>query len=169
MTLLKAAVKSMIKIKEHGFRYRGLDIKIHPLARIVKPEVIEIDDFAMIDDFAFINGGAGIKIGKYVHIGSFASVVGGGELVIEDYATIGQGTKIITAADGYLGDDMASAAVDENSGTATGGRVIIEKGAFIGNDVMIHPNVRIGQGSVIDSYSRVVEDVRPKGINRERP
>src|SRR3972149_5006932 len=68
----------MIKIKEHGFRYRGLDIKIHPLARIVKPEVIEIDDFAMVDDFAFINGGAGIKIGKYVHIGSFASVVGGG-------------------------------------------------------------------------------------------
>ena len=56
----------------------GQEVKIYPLVKIVKPEVIEIGDYSMIDDFTFIYGGKGIKIGRYVHIASFASIISAG-------------------------------------------------------------------------------------------
>ncbi|OGO23636.1 MAG: hypothetical protein A2144_01385 [Chloroflexi bacterium RBG_16_50_9] len=145
--------------EKHCFRYCGQDIKIHPLAKIVRPEVIDIDDFSVIDDFTFINGGAGIQIGKHVHIASFTSIVGGGKLVIGDYATIGHGTKIITAKETFLNEMMAPVDLLEETSPATRDKVIIEKGVVIGNDVVIHPNVRISEGAVIDNHSQVLADV----------
>jgi galactoside O-acetyltransferase len=145
----------MIENENNRLKYYGQDIKIHPLASIVKPEVIEVGDFSVIDDFAFINGGAGIKIGKHVHIASFVSVVGGGELIIGDHTIIGHGTKIITAINSYQNQDAVPADLLEDLGAANKGKVIIEKGVFIGNDVVVHPNTRIREGSIIGSYSQV--------------
>ncbi|HEY0087258.1 MAG TPA: hypothetical protein VGB37_00350, partial [Candidatus Lokiarchaeia archaeon] len=69
-------------------KYCGKDVIIYPLAKIIKPDVIKIDDHSRIDDFVFINGGNGVKIGKYVHIASFVSVIGGGYLELGDYSAI---------------------------------------------------------------------------------
>ena len=41
----------------------GKDVTIFPLAKMVKPEVIEISDQSRIGDFTFTYGGKGIKIG----------------------------------------------------------------------------------------------------------
>ena len=55
-------VKSKIKC--------GEDVEIYPLAKIIKPNVVEIGEHSKVDDFTFIYGGSGIKIGRYVHIAS---------------------------------------------------------------------------------------------------
>ena len=60
---------------------------------------------------------------------------------------------------------MAYGDLLENSGTAIKGRIIIEKGALIGSDVVIHPDVRIGEGAVVGSCSQVLEDVDPWSTN----
>ena len=62
----------------------GKDVKIYELAKLIKPEVIEIGEGTQIDDFAFINGGKGILIGRFNHICSFVTVIGGGELITGD-------------------------------------------------------------------------------------
>ena len=80
----------------------GEDVKIYPLAKIVKPEVIEIGDYSMVDDFTFIYGGRGIKIGRYVHIASFVSIIGGGELRLGDYTVLANGSRILTGKIGAL-------------------------------------------------------------------
>ncbi len=147
----------------------GEEVKIFPLAKIIKPEVIEIGAHSMVDDFTFIYGGKGITIGRYVHIASFVSIIGGGELLIGDYAAIACGSRIITGTDTYYGGKRMSAALPASQRNVIAGKVIIEKDAFIGTNVVIHPNVIIGEGAIIGSNSLVIKDIEPWTINVGSP
>jgi galactoside O-acetyltransferase len=147
----------------------GKEVKIYPLAKIVNPEVVEIGDYSMIDDFTFINGGKGIKIGRYVHIASFVSIIGGGELILGDYADIACGARILTGSDTYHGGKRMTSALPLEQRNLVRGKVIIEKDAFIGTNVVVHPNVRIGEGAVIGSNSLVLKDIEPWSVNVGSP
>jgi acetyltransferase-like isoleucine patch superfamily enzyme len=147
----------------------GQEVKIYPLAKIVKPEVIELGDYSMIDDFSFIFGGKGIKIGRYVHIAAFVSIIGGGELVVGDYADIAYGSRILTGTDSYHGGKRMSTALPPEQRNVIMGKIVIEKDAFIGTNVVIHPNVTIGEGAIIGSNSLVLKDVEPWSINVGSP
>ena len=147
----------------------GEDVRIYPLAKIVKPEVIEIGEHSMIDDFIFINGGKGIKIGRYVHIASFVSIIGGGELILDDYTVLATGSRILTGTDTYYGGKRMSTALPEEQRNVVRGKIVIEKDAFIGTNVVVHPNVRIGEGAIIGSNSLVLKDVEPWSINVGSP
>ena len=156
------------KVKRRLKRY-GKSVKIYPLAKIVKPEVIEIGDHSMIDDFTFINGGRGIKIGRYVHIASFVSIIGGGELVLDDYTVLANGSRILTGTDTYYGGKRMSTALPLEQRNVVRGKIVIEKDAFIGTNAVVHPNVTIGEGAVIGSTSLVLKDVEPWSINVGSP
>lgn len=147
----------------------GQGAKIYPLAKIIKPEVIEFGDYSMIDDFTFIYGGKGIKIGRYVHIAAFVSITGGGELVVGDYADIAYGSRILTGTDSYHGGKRMSTALPPEQRNVIIGKVVIEKDAFIGTNVVIHPNVTIGEGAIIGSNSLVLKDIEPWSINVGSP
>ena len=147
----------------------GREVKIYSMAKIVKPEVIEIGDYCMIDDFTFVYGGKGIRIGRYVHIASFVSIIGEGELVVGDYADIACGSRILTGTDTYHDGKRMSTALPQEQRNVTLGRVVIEKDAFVGTNVVIHPNVKIGEGAIIGSNSLVLKDVEPWSINVGSP
>ena len=147
----------------------GESVKIYPLAKIVKPEVIEIGDHSMIDDFTFINGGKGIKIGRYVHIASFVSIIGGGELILGDYTVLANGSRILTGTDTYHGGKRMSTALPLEQRNVVRGKIVIEKDAFLGNNVVVHPNVRIGEGAIIGSNSLALKDIEPWSINVGSP
>ncbi|MDD5503058.1 MAG: acyltransferase [Candidatus Thermoplasmatota archaeon] len=147
----------------------GDDVKIFPLAKIVKAEQVEIGDHSMIDDFTFINGGRGIKIGRYAHIASFVSIIGGGELVLGDYCVIACGARILTGTDSYRGGRRMSTALPKEQRNVIVGKVIVGKDAFIGTNVVVHPNVTIGEGAIIGSNSLVLKDVKPWTINVGSP
>ena len=136
---------------------------------IIKPEVIEIGNNSMIDDFTLINGGNGITIGNYVHIASFVSIIGGGQLILGDYVVLACGARILTATDTYYGGKRMSSALPEDQRNVIRGKVIIERDAFIGTNVVVHPNVKIGEGAVVGSNSLVLKDVKPWSINVGSP
>jgi len=147
----------------------GKGVRIFPLAKIVNPGVIEIGDCSMIDDFTFIYGGKGIRIGRYVHVASFVSVIGGGELVVGDYADVACGSRILTGTDNYKGGSRMSSALPYEQRSVTRGTVVIGKDAFVGTNVVVHPNVTIGEGAVIGSNSLVLHDIEPWTINVGSP
>jgi len=147
----------------------GEGVKIYPMAKIVNLEMVEIGEGSMIDDFTFINGGNGVKIGRYVHIACSACIIGGGELIVDDYAVIGYGSKIVTGTDTYYGGKRMSTALPVEQRNVLLGKVVIEKDAFIATNVVVHPNVRIGEGAVIGSNSLVLKDVEPWSINVGSP
>ena len=156
------------KIKE-SFKSCGKNVIVHPLAKIVKPDVIEVGDYTMIDDFTFINGGNGITIGKYVHVAAFSCIIGGGKLVVGDNCVIGYGARIITGTDDYHGGKRMSTALPEEQRNVVRGRIVLEKDSFIGSNSVIHPNVTIGEGAIIGSNSLVIKDVEPWTINVGSP
>ena len=147
----------------------GQGVTIYHLAKVAQPEVIDIGDHSMIDDFTFINGGKGIRIGKYVHIASFVSVIGGGELTVGDYVDISCGSRILTGTDTYYGGKRMSTALPQEQRNVTIGKAVIEKDAFIGTNVVIHPNVSIGEGAIVGSNSLVLKDIEPWSINVGSP
>lgn len=147
----------------------GKGVRIYGLAKIVSPEAVEIGDGSMIDDFTFIYGGRGIRIGRFVHIASFVSVIGGGELVVGDYADIACGSRILTGTDTHNGGRRMSSALPYEQRSVARGNVVIEKDAFVGTNVVVHPNVTIGEGAVIGSNSLVLRDIEPWTINVGSP
>lgn len=147
----------------------GENVKIYDLAKIVAPEHIEIGNNSMIDDFSFIYGGTSIQIGDYVHISSFVSIIGGGELILGDYSVLACGARILTGTDTYYNGKRMSTALPEEERNVIRGKTIIEKDAFIGTNVVVHPNVTIGEGAIIGSNSLVLKDVEPWTINVGSP
>lgn len=152
-----------------NFRYLGKNVKIYPTAKIVKSEVVEIGDNSMIDDFTFINGGKGIKIGRYVHIANFVSIIGGGELEIGDYAVIAAGARIITGTDTYHDGARMSTTLPPDQRNVKLGKIVISKDAFVGANAVVHPNVIIGEGAIIASCSVVLGDCEPWTIYAGAP
>ena len=147
----------------------GKNVKIFPTAKIVNPSVIEIGDNTTIDDFTFINGGQGITFGRYLHIGSFTSIIGGGELSVGDFVVLACGSRILTGTDTYHGGSRMSTSLPIEQRNPIVGTVRIERDAFIGTNVVVHPNVTIGEGAIIGSNSLVTHDIQPYTINIGSP
>lgn len=151
------------------FKKIGKNVKIFELAKIIKPEVIEIGDNSEIDDFSFIYGGKGIKIGRYVHISRFVSIIGGGELFLGDYTVLADGARILTGTDSYQGGKRMSTCLPLEQRNLKVSFVRIEKDAFVGTNAIIHPGVTVGEGAIIGSNSLVLRDVEPWSINIGSP
>jgi acetyltransferase-like isoleucine patch superfamily enzyme len=145
--------------------YIGPGVKIYEMAKIAHPEVVEIGEGTQIDDFVFLNGGHGIKIGRYNHFASFVSVIGGGELITGDYAGVAAGARIVTGTHHYGDGKRISPLITEEEQFVIRGIVVLEKDVFVGTNAIIHPNVTIGDGAIIGSGGLVLKDVEPWTIN----
>ena len=151
------------------FKHIGKNVKIFPLVKIVKPEVVEIGEGTQIDDFIFINGGKGTRIGKFNHFSTFVSIIGGGELITGDYVGIATGSRIITGTHHYKGGRRISPLIPEEEQFVIQGRIVLEKDVFIGANVVIHPDVIVGEGAIIGSGSLVLKNIEPWTINVGSP
>ena len=144
-----------------GFRSIGKDVTIWPLAKIVAPEVISIGDSVMIDDFVLLMGGAATRIGSFVHISCHASVVGGGEFVMEDFSGLSGGVRVYTGTDDYTAPLLTNPTVPEPYRITLRSFVHLHKHAVIGTNSVILPGVTIGEGAAIGANSLVTRDCEP--------
>jgi galactoside O-acetyltransferase len=148
-----------------SLKHMGPGAKIYEMAKIVRPEVVEIGEGTQIDDFVLINGGNGIRIGRYNHIASFVSVVGGGQLITGDYVGIAAGARIVTGTHHYGDGKRISPLIPEEEQCVIKGIVVLDRDVFVGTNAIIHPNVTIGEGAIIGSGGLVLGDVEPWTIN----
>jgi galactoside O-acetyltransferase len=139
----------------------GKDVVIHPVAKIVSPEVVHIGDSVIIDDFVFIMGGKKVVIGSFVHIGCFSSIAGGGELIMEDFSGLSGGVRIYTGSEDFSGACLTNAAVPYPYRKPIRSFVHLKKHAVIGANTTIMPGVTIGEGAVIGANSFVIRNCKP--------
>lgn len=146
-------------------KYVGDNVIIYEMAKLIKPEVIEIGEGTQIDDFAFVYGGGGITFGRYNHVCSFVSIIGGGELITGDYVGMAAGCRILTGTHTHIhGGRMISRVPAEQQEIITG-RTVFERDVFIGSNAIVYPNVTIGEGAIIGAGSLVNRDVEPWTVN----
>lgn len=144
-------------------KYCGKDVRLYPLAKITKPEVVELDDNCQVFDFAWLYGGLSIKIGKYSTITWHALIEGAGETLIGDRAFVGPGTKIITSMNEHNGFRMVDH-LPEGQAKLIMGRTTIGNDVSIGAGCIVLPSVTLGEGAVVGANSLVIKDLEPWGI-----
>ncbi len=143
------------------FARRGADVALWPLARIISPETISLGDSVIIDDFVFLMGGKKTVIGSFIHIASFTSITGGGEFVMEDFATLSSGIRVFTGTDDFLGNSMTNSAVPHPYRQPERTFVSLKKHSIVGANSVLLPGVTIGEGTAVGANSLVLNDCEP--------
>ncbi len=145
------------------------DVKIFPMAQLIQEEVIIIGEGTQIDDFTLIYGGQGIRFGRFNHICSFVSIVGGGQLITGDYVGIAAGCRIITGTHDYTTGKRMVPNIPLEHQEIIRGRIVLEQDVFLGTNVIVMPNITIGEGAIVTAGSFVYRDVAPWTINTGKP
>jgi acetyltransferase-like isoleucine patch superfamily enzyme len=143
------------------FARRGADVTIWSQAKIITPETISLGDSVIIDDFVLVMGGRKTVIGSFIHIASFTSITGGGEFVMEDFATLSSGIRVFTGTDDFLGNCLTNSAVPHPYRQPERTFATIKKHAIVGANSVILPGVTIGEGAAIGANSLVLHDCEP--------
>jgi len=159
--MVKKGLSTMYKSDEFmaRFKYVGKDVQVFEHALILKPEMIELDDGVRIDDYSRVEGGRGLKIGKYVHICSLASIYGGGSAEIGDYCCITHGGRLLTGTN--LSTGVMSSAAPAELQDVIRGHIVMEPNSFVGANAVVMPGVVLGEGAVVGAGAVVTKNVAP--------
>lgn len=140
----------------------GDDVFISVSAEIRRPHLVEVGHHVAIDSGVYITTAA--QIGDYTHLAPFITIIGGAQstLIVEDFVTIAAGSRLICGSDKFMGDGLTSVTVpSEYRDAVEFGTIRCARFAGIGTNVVIMPNVTIGEGCVIGACSLVTKDTEP--------
>ena len=140
----------------------GEDVFISDMAEIKRPELVEIGNHVAIDSGVYITTAA--QIGDYIHIAPYVTCIGGASanFVIEDFAGISAGARLICMGDEHLGEGLVGPTVPvPYKDKLVGGYIHVKRFAGIGTNAVIFPGLTIGEGSVIGAGSILTCDAEP--------
>ncbi len=144
------------ELENIGFKKLGINVLISNKVSFYGCENIEIGDYSRIDDFCVISAGqGGIKIGRNVHIAVFCSVIGSGEIVLDDYSCISSRVAVYSSNDDYSGEYMTNPTVPMEFTNVTSNPVRIGKHVVVGSGSVILPGVEVHDGCAVGALSLI--------------
>jgi galactoside O-acetyltransferase len=150
--------------RRFGFRTCGDDVRIYEWVRVLDAERIDVGSHVVVDDFVFLDGGESLSIGSHVHIASFVGIVGGGTVVLEDFVGLATGTRLVSGTDIMDGSGLTGPTIPDRWRAVRRGSIHIGKHAVMGANVVVHPDVTIGEGTIVGSQSLVTRSLPPWSI-----
>ena len=154
---LRSAIYNTAQLKRCGE-----DVFISANVEIRRPHLVSVGSHVAIDSGLYLTTAA--EIGDYTHLSPYLTVIGGtrSTLIVEDFVTIAAGSRLICGSDRFMGDGLTSVTVPtEFRDTVDAGIIRCARFAGIGTNVVIMPNVTIGEGSVLGACSLVMHDTEP--------
>lgn len=140
----------------------GEDVFISANVEIRRPHLVSVGSHVAVDSGVYLTTAA--EIGDYIHLSPYLTIIGGSRstLIVEDFVTIAAGSRLICGSDRFMGDGFTSVTVPEEfRDTVDFGTIRCQRFAGIGTNVVIMPDVTIGEGSVIGACSLVTKDTEP--------
>ncbi|MGD8779544.1 MAG: hypothetical protein PVH88_11360 [Ignavibacteria bacterium] len=132
------------------YLYLGKNSKIYPTAKIINPKNLFLDDYSIVSDFTFILASKFVKIGKYSNLAPYSMITGGGDVIINDFVDISYGVKIISGKDDIFGESLFTPSVPIELRNVERSNIEIGKLSFIGANSIIYPDVKIGEGVIVN-------------------
>lgn len=145
-----------------GFKSVGKNCKISRKASFYGCSQISIGNNVRIDDFCIISGN--VTFGNNIHISAYVALYGAEGIVFEDYTGISARSTIYSAMDDFGGDYLIGPIHPEEYTHVTGGIVTVKRYAQIGANVLVLPNLTIGEGCVVGACSMVRKSLDAWGV-----
>jgi galactoside O-acetyltransferase len=138
----------------------GRDARIGSQSVFANGRAIQIGDRVRISRFCTIEGGAGgLLIGADVGIGRNSWIAGDGRIVIGDWCNFGPNLNLLSFSHVYKDLGVPIARQPDRIGPIHIGRDV-----WIGANVVVLPDTRIGDGAVVAANSVVRGEVPPLAI-----
>lgn len=149
--------------------HAGTDVQLFEQVLMLKPEMITLEEGVRIDDYSRIEGGLGVRIGRYTHIASFASILGGGSADIGAYGGLAQGAKIITGGGHPFYEHFPVHPPEDDLYHLFRSSVVIGDYALIAANAVVLPGVTVGEGAVVAACAVATRDVPPWTVVAGQP
>ena len=153
------------RLAELGFDQLGANVLVSERASIYGASRIRIRDNVRIDDFCILSAGdGGIAIGSHIHIAAYSSIIGAGQVTIEDFANFSSRVSVYSSSDDYSGNTMTNPMVPDEYKAVDIRPVRVCRHVIVGSGSVILPGVTLHEGSAIAALSLVKDDCEEFGI-----
>ena len=143
-----------------GFKSIGDNVLISTQTTIYGAERISIGNHVRIDDFCVISAGeGGIYLGNNIHIAVYCSIIGKGEVIMEDFSGLSSKVALYSSNDDYSGNFLTNPMVPSEYTNVTSGKVHLKKHVIVGAGSVILPNITLEEGVAIGSLSLVNKSI----------
>jgi len=164
------AYYTQFELEAFGFKSLGENVKLSKLASIYNAKNIEIGDNSRIDDFCVLSAGeGGICIGRHVHISVYTSIMGAGEIVLQDYTGLSSKCALYSSNDDYSGKFMTNPTVPSEFTNVSHAPVKIKKHSLVGAGSIILPGVTIEECVAVGAFSLVNKSLEAGFIYTGQP
>jgi dTDP-4-amino-4,6-dideoxy-D-glucose acyltransferase len=157
------------QLSEIGFKEFGENVNISDKASIYNPDLISLGSNIRIDDFCILSAGSNIKIGNFVHIAPYTSLIGKGEILIDDFVSISGRVSLYSSTDDYMGLGMTNPLIPDKFRRETSGQIHLKKHVIIGAGSVIMPNVVMEIGSAVSALTLIIKNCESFTIYRGIP
>ena len=140
-------------------------VKTYEYTKIIGIDNIKFGHDIIIDDFTFIYATTPMSFGNFVHIASFSSIIGGAELLVEDFVAISHGARILTSTDDFKDWGFGNSTIPLKFRNVTRKPIHIARFCIIGANSVVLPGVTIGEGATVGANSVVTRDLAPWGVH----
>jgi acetyltransferase-like isoleucine patch superfamily enzyme len=151
------------------FKEIGDNVVIYDPVTIIRPSEVVLKSNIIISEYSYLSGGSGLYIGNYIHISTQSTISGGGYCILEDFVGLSAGVRIITGSEEIDGKALTNPTIPDEYRSFYRSYVHCKKHSFFGSNVIIYPNVTIGEGTVVSSGSIVNKDLEPWSIYAGNP
>ena len=153
-----------------GFASLGRNVQISDKASIYGARQISIGDNVRIDDFCILSAGVGgIVIGQHIHIAAYSSLIGAGQIVLNDFCNISSRVSIYSSNDDYSGEKMTNPTVPAEFTGVCNAPVFLKEHVIIGCGSVILPGVTLDTGVAVGAQSLIKSNCAAFGIYAGRP
>lgn len=133
-------------------------VQYEPIVR-TRPERISIGAGSRIDSFVKLEGGLGLTIGRFVHIASFAHLgIGGGTLLIDDFAAVASGGRVISGSN-QLDAPSMSAAAPMHLQRVKASVTRLGRYSCVLTNAVVMPGVTLGEGAILAAGGVATKDI----------
>lgn len=149
-------------------RYIGSNVLIGQNVLVSHISELSLDDFAYLD--RDVNIMCKASVGKRCHLAVGCFISGGGELIVEDYASLGMRSVVLTSTDSPAKGHRGSGPMAPLSERRVVSRkTIFRKDAFTGPLTLVFPGAVMKAGSVLAGGSVLRRSTKEWGVYLGNP
>jgi dTDP-4-amino-4,6-dideoxy-D-glucose acyltransferase len=157
-------------IAEMGFANVGNNVMLSDRASFYNCHKISIGDNVRIDDFCVVSGGeGGISIGCHVHLAVGVTLMGAGNITLEDFSGLSSRVSVYSSSDDYSGTCMTNPTLPAKYTAVVHRDVSIGKHVIVGSGSVILPGVTLEEGVAVGALSLVNRNCSAFGIYAGNP